>query len=170
MTRQMRTVLPPIARHLVTKALLEYLGPQLDAQELMLGRGTAPQAAGWQNGGQPGSGNFLPYVVLKTGAAMTPPAGERDNLAQYRFAWDVTYQVVTHHRLDSLVDDQAAIVRKIVLEFSRGEELVLDGVAWNIQRISIPRLGPTIQDRSTDPPHWQVADDVSLHISKVGRD
>jgi hypothetical protein len=162
-------VVPAIERHLVTKALLAYLGPELEAIDVLLGRGTAPQSGGWQNGGQPGTGTFLPYAVLKTGMATSPAAGERDNLAMYRTSWELTYQVATHHRLDSLVDETAYSVRQVVLGFPRADELVLDGVAWTVQRISVPRLGPTVQDRSTDPPHWQVDDDVSLHVSKVSR-
>jgi hypothetical protein len=167
--RSMRTPIPPIARSELTKAMLDYLGPLLATYDIMLGRGIAPQAGGWQGSGQPGDTTFHPYVVIKTMQAVSPAPAERDPLAANRTSWQLSYTMATHHRLESLVDDTAELPRKLICGFSRGEVIQLDGVAWTLQQITVPRLGATARDNSTDPPHWQVNDDVSLHVSKVER-
>ena len=67
------------------------------------------------------------------------------------------------------MDENADVVREAVLGFSRESELSIDGAAWTLQQITIPRLGATSRDGSTDPPHWEVTDDVSLHVSRAQR-
>lgn len=169
MTRDMRDPVEPIDRNELTKQLLTYMGPLLKAKGILIGRGVAPQDGGWSGGGQPGEGTFTPYVVLKTGQAVTAASGERPSLGRSRLSWNLTYTLATHHRLDSLVDELAKIPRRVVLGFSRGVELVLGDTAWTVQEITVPRLGATARDNSTDPAHWQVNDDVSLHVSRAQR-
>ena len=167
--RTQSTPEPPINRGQLTKQIAAYLGPLLKAEGIELGRGIAPEGGGWQDSGQPGQSTFRPYVVLKAGGAVTPAPGERENLGRRSTSWQLNYVMGTHHRLESLVDETADTVRGIVVGFSRGEDVTLDGVAWTIQSVTVPRLGATGRDSSTDPAHWQVADDVSLHLSRAQR-
>jgi hypothetical protein len=169
--RSKRVLVEPIKRSELTGQLLTYLGPLLDAQGILLGRGTAPPGGGWPataNG--TGRGAFTPYVVLKAGIASTYAPGERDALASNATSWLMTYQLTTHDVSESRVDTTADVLRPMVLGFARDEGLVtLGSVDWAIQQVTVPRLGSTTVTRATDPPHWQVSDDVSLHLSRVSR-
>lgn len=164
-----RPALEPIKRSELTKVFTAHLGTTLGAA-VLIGRGTAPPAGGWPDTNNPGRGAFTPYAVVKTGTALTPAAGERDVLGANATSWNVSYQVTTHHNAESRVDEAADLVRDAVVTFARDVGGVeLDGVAWTLQQVTIPRMGPTTPTRATNPPHWQVTDDVSLHLSRVQR-
>jgi hypothetical protein len=169
--RSRRTLVEPIKRSELTAQLAAYLAPSLSAVGILLGRGTAPPGGGWPataNG--TGRGAFTPYLVIKAGTATNPAVGERDSVATNATSWLVGYQLTTHNTSESTVDTAADIVRATVLGFARDTGLVtLDGVDWALQQVTVPRLGATTVTRATDPPHWQVSDDVSLHLSRVSR-
>jgi hypothetical protein len=170
--RTKREVLAPIRRSELTRTLAAYLGPLLEVEGIALGRGTAPPEGGWPAtaNGSSGHGVFVPYVVLKAGSASAPAAGERDSLAAIGTSWNLAYQLTTHDVSESRVDDRADVARAVVVSFARDTgELMLDGVEWTVQSVWVPRLGATTTTRATDPPHWQVSDDVSLHLSRVSR-
>ena len=166
-----RTLVDPIKRSDLTGAFLAYLGPLLDLEGILLGRGTAPPGGGWPatvNGS--GRGIFTPYVVLKAGMASTTAPGERDALSTNATSWLVSYQVTTHDVSESKVDTSADVLRPILIGFGRDVgQITLGGIDWALQQVTVPRLGATTVTRATDPPHWQVSDDVSLHLSRVSR-
>lgn len=166
--RTQRTPLEPIKRSLLTSAIVAFMGPALADAGVLFGRGTAPPKGGWPDG-TPGKGVFVPYVVIKAGPATVPASGEREALGAMRTSWNLTYQMTTHHSAESKVDTAADVVRETIIGFSRGEDIVLDGVAWVLQKIDVPRLGATTPTRATNPAHWQVTDDVSLHLSRSAR-
>lgn len=166
--RNQRAPLEPIKRSQLTKALTTFLGVELASKSILFGRGTAPPDGGWPDA-TPNKGLFKPYTVIKAGVAVTPASGERDTLAANRGSWLLNYQLTTHHSGESKVDDAADLVRETVILFNRGQDLVLDGVAWTIQQVLVSRLGATTPTRASNPPHWQVTDDVSLHLSRAQR-
>jgi hypothetical protein len=148
-----------IRRSKLTKALFDHL-----SANVLIGRGGAPRDGGWSNG-QPGSGTFTPYVVLKTGRASTPATGQPERLGPSRTSWVVGYVLTYHNTMESNVDDYADVARDFLVSFP---ELVrVDEVDWRVQRLSIDAMGETRQDNSTAPSHWSVSDDVSLHLSRV---
>jgi hypothetical protein len=148
-----------IKRSELTKAVYDHL-----SQNVLIGRGSAPRDGGW-TGGQPGAGNFTPYVVLKTGRALSPGPGQPERLAVGRTSWVCNYVLSYHNTMESNVDDYADTIRDFILELPK--TYTLDGVDWHLQRVSIEVMGETRSDNSTSPTHWSLADDVSLHLSRV---
>lgn len=65
----MHTPPPPTAPH------TEGVAAALEASGLAVGRGQAPEGAGWQ--GEPGRSSFVPYAVLWPSPGATPDADAR---------------------------------------------------------------------------------------------
>ena len=154
---------PPIARSKLTQAVFSHLQAGLN-DGVLVGRGGAPEAGGWSNG-QAGVGTFKDYVVLKTGTASSPAPGQPERLGASRTSWVCGYRLTFHSTKESSVDTAADKARALVVLLP--ELLTLDGVDWTLQRVEYARLGDTRPDNSTDPAHWTVTDDVSLHLSRV---
>jgi hypothetical protein len=153
----------PIARGQLTGAVFTHLQDGLNG-DVLVGRGAAPEAGGWSNG-QAGVGSFKDYVVLKTGTASTPAPGQPERLAALRTSWVCSYRLTFHGTKESSVDLRADMARALMVTLP--EQFTLDGVDWTLQRVEYARLGDTRPDNSTDPAHWTVTDDVSLHLSRV---
>ena len=154
----------PLARSALTTQIVAYLAATLAEESILVGRGQAPPAGGWENG-QPGVGDFIAYVTLKTGAATTPAAGEPARMGKTRTSWDVNYALTSVGALESHADDTADQVRSAIVGLP--ESFNLRGTIWRLQQVRTPRLGATIANTATDPPYWEVTDDVSLHLSLV---
>ena len=154
----------PIARAALTTAILTYLANDLVEHDILVGRGMAPLEGGWESG-QPGTGAFTSYVTLKTGNATTPAAGEPARMGVARTSWDVNYSLTSVGALEVHADDTADKVREAIVELPTS--YTLRGVTWALQQVRTPRLGPVVRNDSTDPPFWEVTDDVSLHLSLV---
>lgn len=148
-----------IKRSLLTKAVFDLLKGQV-----LIGRGVAPPEGGW-SAGQPGQGTYVPYVVLKTGAAITPGPGQPERLGRVRTSWVVSYAFTYHGKMESAVDEYADVVRDEIIALDKA--LTIDGVEWRVQQVKFDRLGATEIDNSTSPGHWRLTDDVSLHLSRV---
>lgn len=152
----------PIARSSLTKALVTYLVSVLEPA-VLVGRGSAPQSGGW-SAGQPGVGTFTPYLTIKAGAA-TPRETEVLGRKRALHSWACSYKMSYASHRESFADDTADKGRK-ALSVYKGD-LVLDGVTWSIEKIDFPRLGATGPNNTTDPPFWDVTDDVSLWLSRI---
>lgn len=152
----------PIARSGLTSVLVGHLVNALMDTEVIVGRGSAPPEGGW-SGGQPGSGVFKPYVVVKTRPAV-PWLVEGLGRQRQKDSWKCAYQFTTFHRLESKTDDAADTVRAAIATFPLAFEL--GGVDWTIQKIDFGALGATSKNDSTDPAYWEVTDDVSLWCSR----
>ena len=152
----------PIARSLLTTKIIDFLVSSLADEGVLVGRGQAPPAGGWESG-QPGTGDFTAYVTLKTGSATTPAAGEPARMGTARTSWDVAYSLTSVGALESHADDTADKVRFAIVDLPQSYEL--RGFTWVLQQVRTPRLGPTLANNATDPPFWEVTDDVSLHLS-----
>lgn len=149
-----------IKRSALTRALVDAL-----KSSILIGRNTAPPEGGWPKG-QAGVGSFVPYVVIKTGAATTPAPGEPERLGVRRTSWLVTWQFTYHSTSDSKTDDFADVGRDLILT-EMPDSFTVDGVEWTVQSVVIPNLGATEKDTSTDPEHVRLTDDVSLHLSRA---
>ena len=152
----------PIARSALTTAIIGYLVDALEPGHVLVGRGQAPPEGGWENG-QPGLGDFVSYVTLKTGPATTPAAGEPARMGVARTSWDVNYSLTSVGALESHADDTADKVREAIVGLP--ESFTLRSFTWTLQQVRTPRLGATTPNTATDPPFWEVTDDVSLHLS-----
>lgn len=155
---------PPIARSKLTAVIFNHLRIGLQPPGILVGRGSAPEAGGWSNG-QSNVGDFTNYVVLKTSSAITPAPGQPERLGAARTSWACRYLLTYHAVKESTVDEVADTGRALLALLP--EALTLSGVDWTLQRVEYGRLGDTRPDNSTDPAHWTVTDDVSLHLSRV---
>lgn len=149
-------------RNLLTTDLVSFLGVQLGTA-LITGRGIAPPAGGWSDG-QPGHGTFQPYVVVKTGQGRPslPEVIGRDN----RVRWQMAYRLSTASSLESTVDRWADVVRKAFLSY-RGQVVPLGDASYEVEKADINAMGATVANNATNPPAWDVTDDVSVWLSKV---
>lgn len=151
----------PLARAGLTTILVEHLVNRLGTT-VLVGRGVAPPAGGWTKG-QPGVEGFVNYTVLKTGNAVTPSPGNPQQMARNATTWDCSYSLTTAGAMDSHADDTADLVRAAVSSFQGPFTLRSD--TWVLQQVKMPRLGRTIRNDSTDPPFWEVTDDISVWLS-----
>ena len=152
---------PPIARSLLTEALVLHLAAALIGDNVYVGRGLAPAAGGW-SAGQPGSGAFIGYVVVKTGVATTL---EPDPIGRNMMSWKCGYSLTSHGATEAHADDVADRARVAMMSFPTG--LTLRGVLWGLQKVDIPQLGATSMSTAVDPPFWSVTDPVSVWLSRA---
>ena len=152
----------PIARSSLTKAVVDHLIATLEPG-VLVGRGSAPRDGGWL-AGQPGVSTFKPYVTVKAGVA-TQRETEVLGVRRALHSWSCGYRLSYASHRESFADDTADLGRAAISTMSG--DLLLDGVTWTIQKIDFPRLGATGPNNSTDPPFWDVTDDVSLWLSRV---
>jgi hypothetical protein len=152
----------PIQRSSLTAHLVHYLVEALEPNGVLVGRGSAPKDGGWTNG-QPGQGTFTPYVTVKA-----RPASPRipDPVGRSRISWNCAYILTYTGYKESSCDDTADFGRAVVVDFSRDSPLMLGGVKWMVEKVDVPRLGATGRNDSTNPPFWDVSDDVSLWVSQ----
>ena len=151
----------PIARSLLTEALVLHLTGALFQAEIYVGRGLAPQAGGW-SAGQPGSSNFIGYTVLKTGVAVPL---EPDPVGRSRMSWKCNYTLTSHGASEAHADDVGDQARCALSDFP--EEITLRGVRWGLQKMELPQLGATVMSTAVDPPFWSVTDAVSVWLSRA---
>lgn len=149
----------PVARGALSAHVVAYLIIALEP-DVLVGRGTAPPAGGWPSG-QPGQGIFVPYVTVKAQAAT---ARDRDTVGRNRMSWSCNYRLSYSAGKESIADDAADLGRTAVVGFSG--PLTLGGVAWRLDKVDTPRLGAPGSNSSTDPPFWDVSDDVSFWLSR----
>lgn len=152
-----------LSRSVLTGQLVAFLGTLLEPK-ILVGRGVAPPAGGWDKG-QPGIDTFQAYVVVKTGQALPGPASENLGRRTPRAHWRVGYSLLSSGAKESHVDDVADRVREAVVSF--GGTVSLRSVDWTIQKVDVQALGPTTRNDSVDPPFWEVTDAVSVWVSRT---
>lgn len=147
------------SRGVLTDFLLDKLATELTAPGILVGDGIAPEAGGW-TGGQPGEGNFAPYVVLNTGPASKQ--GTRETLGNESTSWAATYTTRHVGALRQQADWAADKVRRVLNDF-RLKAIDLDG-DWRIMRTEYQQLGAVIRNDSTDPAYWEITDSLTLWL------
>lgn len=158
------TVLP-IARAALTGLVVDHLVATLEPA-ILVGRGMAPPAGGWQDG-QPGTGLFKSYCVARTGRATTPASGEPNPIRNNLMSWSVAYRINCFGALESHAGDVADRVAEGISTLSG--PLVLREVEWTLQQVIFGGLTDILPNNATDPPYWQTSVDVSLHLSRSQR-
>ena len=146
------------SRGVLTDAILDYLGTALDDTGILIGDGIAPKQGGW-SGGEPGVGDFVPYVVLTTGPAQKQA---RDPLARENTSWLATYTTRHVGALRQQTDWCADKVREALVEY-RPKLLHLDS-KWSVVQTTYPSLGPITRNDTTDPAYWELVDNVSVWL------
>lgn len=152
----------PIARGAMTGKVLAHLIAQLEPG-VLVGRGSAPKAGGWENG-QPSSGKFKPYTVLRARSATTPASGEPNPLGRNLASWMLAYRLNCYGALESQASDVCDQVSEAISTLSG--TFTLRNVSWTLQQVIFGGMGDVLPNNATDPPYWQTAVDVSLHLSR----
>lgn len=148
------------SRGVLTDYLLDRLDTNLDPR-IEVGDGIAPEAGGW-TGGQPGEGDFKPYVVLSTGPATKKV---QETLGLQSTSWAATYSLRHVGALRQQADWCADMVRR---ELNDLKVKAIDlGGPWRILRTEYMSLGPITRNDSTDPAYWELTDSVSLWLEAV---
>lgn len=150
------------ARAAITESLLSYLANEL---QVAVGDGQAPPAAGW-SGGQPGAGNYVPYVVLITGSA-TPRAasGQRDTLGPDKSMWTLSYSLRAFGVVRAQADYHADAARA-AWDQLRGNNLIA-AEGWTAVASLIDSMGQINRNDSVDPPLWELTDSYSLWVARA---
>lgn len=132
-----------------------------DTAEILVGDGIAPKAGGWTEG-QPGRGQFIPYVVLaggSAGPAPNPSMGDRFE------DWLCNYQLratgASRAQVDWIGDRVSSVLWDQV-----GARLSLDDTNWRFVDLRLPNLGAPSRTDATDPPYWEAADVAELRLSR----
>lgn len=154
----------PIDRAALTTHVFEALRDNVPA--VVFGRGIAPPSGGWPDG-KPHSAPWVDYAVLKTGQAVTPAPGGPDSIGRPRVTWLANYAITSHGESDSDCDTIAQGIRDVLPQLHG--VVSLGGVDWEIDQVTVPRMGGTERDDSSDPAHWRVTDDVSVRVVRVAR-
>jgi hypothetical protein len=119
-----------------------------------VGDHVAPAGGGWANG-QPSSGIFIPYLVLKTGGgaprALSPASTDP--------AWALGITLMATGGSRSQCDWMARVGYRAV----RGLTQQRFGTpSWKIINVEWSSLGPMLRNDATDPPFWTVSDTITL--------
>jgi hypothetical protein len=162
---------PLFERGRLTDWLLEELGGALPA-EVLLGDGVAPNDGGWQ-GGQPGQGKFIGYSVLGTGAAA--PGGTATLAETDSSEWLLRYTLRSaggvRHQADFCADKARQAWHRLV---DAGEPVIplgndADPSNWKVYSPLVVSMGAVSRTDQTQPPFWEVLDEVTVKISRSRR-
>lgn len=145
----------------LTDAILDHLEAALDtALGILVGDGIAPVGGGW-SGGQPGEGDFVPYVVLST---MPASKGFTDPVPGGDTSWRAGYSLRCVGALRSQCDWVADKSRQAMVLY-KPKTIDLDG-DWRVLKTSYDTLGAVTRNDSTDPPYWELLDTATLWLEK----
>lgn len=123
-------------------------------KEPPVGDNAAPDAGGWANG-QPGSGIFVPYVVLATGGS----APRALALSTYVPAWAVGFSLRSHGGSRPQCDWMARVARDAIENLKQTK---FGSPVWKVINVEWAALGPMLRNDSTAPPTWSVSDTFTL--------
>ena len=148
-------------RGALTDAVLDHVSTQLAAATGVtvgkvppLGDHVAPKEGGWVNG-QPGSGLFVPYVVLKTGGgaprALSPATTDP--------AWAMNFTFVSNGGSRAQCDWMSRALYEAVAGLKNTR---FGDPAWKVINVEWSALGAMLRNDATDPPFWSVSDTVLL--------
>ena len=153
-----------IAAGEVTTFLLEHLiaeaaKPECPFPGTMIGDGVAPERAGWP-AGQPNTGVFIPYLVLKAAGTITTTTGVPlcDSTG---VIFPVNYQLVAYHntRTDS---DTLAEWSRTAVRADKGDYVIAD-LTVRMRQAAIDSMALATRDDSTFPKLWSST--TSFHVN-----
>lgn len=144
----------------LTDAILDHLETVLADTMIEVGDGIAPAEGGW-TGGQPGEGNFVPYVVLST---LQATKGFQDPVPGGDQSWRAAYSLRCVGAMRQHADWVGDMSRDAMKAF---KPKVIDlGGSWRVMKTSYETLGPVTRNDSSDPPYWELLDTATLWLEK----
>lgn len=150
-------------RGVLTDSVITWLRDAL-APGALVGDGIAPEAGGWNTQGEPNLGAFVPYTVVKTGAAN--PA-EREGTNRRHASWLMAYGLDHFGALRNQCDYLADIVRALVTEQLRADDrdtTLLPG--WKVQEAYFGALGSLDRTDAVTPSAFTCRDVVVLRVER----
>ena len=121
-----------------------------------VGDNVAPAAGGWANG-QPGSGVFVPYLVVVTGGG-APRAQSPGSVIP---TFSVSYSLRSHGGSRAQCDWMAKVGRDGIYGVS---QVKFGDPLWKVINVEWQQLGPMLRNDSTAPPSWSVSDTFLLVV------
>lgn len=152
---------PVLHQEPLTTWVVDVLTQSLLVEATLVGDGVAPLDGGWEDG-QPGVGEFVPYITVAGGTAV---AGRETTMGTDYADWRVTYELratAASRRQVDATGDQAVDI----LAARRGTRVRLEDADWKIVDVRMPVLGSPSRNDTTDPPYWEAADTVELWLSR----
>lgn len=136
-------------KHHLGRAVTDAVVATLEAAGLTVGRGEAPDQAGWQ--GTPAASTFKPYVVVHPLAG-----GQLDGAIDWGFEdAEIRYQINAVGATQQQAEWAADTARAALLD----NDLAVAGRA--VHRADV-ELGGARRDDQTQPPIWWIADRITL--------
>jgi hypothetical protein len=150
-------------RGVLTDLFLEYLEEATPA-DIKVGDAIKPDGVGWEPG-QPQEGAFVPYVTVATAPAL-PARAEPDSIAGAHNAWVMSYLLTSCGGVRTQADYVGDEVRAAAVAFIDRSPLDLGDETWSIESVRFDRLGSVDRNDATDPPMWQIGDQVNIRITR----
>lgn len=148
-------------------ALTDWLIDQLTTAlggEVLLGDGVAPDQSGWPDSGEPGTGVYIPYTVLRTEVATPAPNTPVGSVEAD--AWNCSYSFDHFGSQRQQADWVADRVRLAWDGLSSGKQELGSGRSWGLGSFQITRMGAVSRLDQERPPLWQLTDAVSVLLSR----
>lgn len=150
-------------RGVLTDGLITWLQTAL-APGALVGDGIAPEGGGWNTQGEANVGAYVPYTVVKTGAANPD---NREGVNRRHASWLMAYGLGHHGALRNQCDYLADLVRALVTAQLRADgrdTTLLPG--WKVQEAYFGALGSVDRTDATSPASFACNDVVVLRVER----
>ena len=121
-----------------------------------VGDNVAPAEGGWADG-QPGSGIFVPYLVVVTGGGAVRALGQGSVIP----AFSISYSLRSHGGSRTQCDWMAKVGRDGIYGVS---QVKFGDPLWKVINVEWAQLGPMLRNDSTAPASWSVSDTFLLVV------
>lgn len=143
----------------LTDAFVAHMKATVPTAIALVGDGAEEPAAGWP-GGNVNQGLYVASVVVSTGDA-TPFS--RDGINSRHTSWQASYGLRSIGAARQQADAVADVARAAAIAFSAS---TADIGGFTIMDVVFTRLAPVTRNDSTDPPIWQLDDNLTIFVSR----
>lgn len=132
---------------------------------ILVGDGMAPTAGGWPQG-EPGEGDFVPYVVL-TCSSWRPAAGTV--LTPVSDAWTASYRVGSYGGQREEADYVADRVHQLWPRLHLDPAELGHGGEWGFASFEIAEMGEVVRNDQIQPSMWSTTSALTLLVTRRHR-
>lgn len=150
-------------RGVLTDTLVVALTAALDDDPaILVGDGMAPVEGGWPKG-EPGEGDFVPYIVLTCGS-WRPAAGL--TLAPAGDAWSASYRVGSYGGQREHADYVADRVHQCWPRMQLDPMTLGHGGEWGFASWDIAEMGEVVRNDQIQPSMWSTTSALTLLVTR----